>query len=451
MPIVDNFIFDDKKFNPLKNRLLINVFCIILITGYALDVIFAKLPTIVIYFNFLNILLSLILIILFFLHKITIPNIIRLQVLGLIANLLLSSFFNPVDSSDFASMFVRNVIIIFILVPVYGIYCGKNHIFQIGLGFMILYSLILIRGENQFLINNAPFLVFSAFIYHFGMYYIFDIIEKMQLKQIELSDDLKLQKDSLFTKNNDLKQKNEHIKQQSRELTQLLNTKDKLFSIIAHDLRGPVAGISGVSEILSQNIQDYDKEEIKVLIEEVHVSSKRTLNLLENLLIWANLQTGKIDYYPESFNLNVIILDIIDILNSSAKIKNITINYIPLDDNFDLYADKNMIHTILRNLISNAIKFTNSGGKINIIVKKNEIHYEIIISDNGIGIMDDVKNNLFCINSQISALGTKGEKGSGLGLVICKEFVEKHGGKIWFESQEGKGSDFKVIIPIVQA
>lgn len=446
MPIVDNFISDEKKFNPLKNRILIYVFCFILITGYTLDVFFAKLPTIVIYFNILNISLSIGLIIYLLFERISINNVVRFQILGLMGNLLLSSFFNSVTAPDFDSMFVRNVIIIFMLVPFYGMYCGKNHIFQICIGFILLYILILIRSDNHFLNNNAPFLIFSALIYHFAIYYIFDIIEKLQFKQIELSEDLQLQKENLLLQNINLEQKNVQINSQSNELSQLINTKDKLFSIIAHDLRSPVAGILGVTDILQQNFEDYQKDEILVLVNQLNTSSKKTLNLLENLLVWTNFQTGKIEFNPELFNINGIVTEIIEVLYSLAKTKNIIINY-DSTKQLMIVADKNMIHAIVRNLVSNAIKFTNVNGEINIKVIQNENHTEFSISDNGVGIKEDVKSSLFVINSKTTALGTKGEKGSGLGLVICKEFVEKHNGKIWFETKIGEGTDFKFSIP----
>ena len=446
MPIVDNFTNNEKKFNPLKNRLNTYIFCLILITGYTMDVFFAKLPVIVVYFNILNILVSFVLIIYLFFDRITINNVVRFQILGLMGNLLLSSFFNSVTAPDFDSMFVRNVIIIFMLVPFYGLYCGKNHVFQICIGFILLYILILIRSDNHFLINNAPFLIFSALIYHLAIYYIFDIIEKLQFKQIELSEDLQLQKENLLLQNINLEQKNVQINSQSNELTQLINTKDKLFSIIAHDLRSPVAGILGVTDILQQNFEDYEKEEILVLVGQLNTSSKKTLNLLENLLVWTNFQSGKIEFNPESFNINSVINEIIEVLYSLAKTKNIIINFNSLRE-LVIVADKNMIHTIVRNLVSNAIKFTNVNGEININVFQNDIYTEFSISDNGVGIKDEFKSGLFEINSKTTALGTKGEKGSGLGLVICKEFVEKHNGKIWFDTKIGEGTDFKFSIP----
>ena len=398
MPIVDNFISVEKKFNPLKNRILIYIFCIILMTGFILDVFFANLPLIVTYFNFYNLLLSIVLIVLFFFQRISISNVVRFQIIGLIVNIIVSIFFKSITAPDFASMFVRNTIIIFMLVPFYGLYCGKNQIFQIFLGFLVLYTIILFRSDNEFLINNAPFLIFSAFIYHFAIYYIFDIIEKLQFKQIVLREDLQLQKDNLQLKNIDLEQKNIQIEEQSNELTELLETKDKLFSIIAHDLRSPVAGTQGITEILCQNIKEYNSNEISECLEQINTSSKRTLILLENLLMWTNLQTGKIDFKPEFLDLKILLREIIEVSQSFSKIKNISIQ-LDLQEDFKVYADRNMIHTVIRNLISNAIKFTNENGEIIISGDRKDLDIQITVSDNGIGMNDKIKNSLFTFNS----------------------------------------------------
>ena len=165
------------------------------------------------------------------------------------------------------------------------------------------------------------------------------------------------------------------------------------------------------------------------------------------MLHWAKAQTGQIIYKPEKINLATIIKEVLQISSSIAKIKNITLNYIQ-SDAIEVYTDVNMLKIVLRNLISNAIKFTNPNGKIEVSAIQNQNHIEITVSDNGVGMNEETRNKLFKIDSTIITTGTAAEKGSGLGLILCKEFVEKQRGEIWVESKLGKGSDFKFTLPL---
>ncbi|SNR34944.1 PAS domain-containing sensor histidine kinase [Lutibacter flavus] len=235
------------------------------------------------------------------------------------------------------------------------------------------------------------------------------------------------------------------LKEREKQLKNLNASKDKLFSIIAHDLRNPFNSILGFSELLKENLEK--KEKSKVYVNIINSSAKTTLILLNNLLNWAKSQTGQINYTNSKIILSSIIQEIIDVSNSQAKIKNITINKIKSDE-IEVYANENMVKTILQNLISNAIKFTKSEGTINIAVISQQNQVEISISDNGVGINKDKLNLLFNVSSNPTSFGTEGEKGSGLGLVLCKEFVEILNGEIWVKSEVGKGSDFKFTLPL---
>lgn len=235
------------------------------------------------------------------------------------------------------------------------------------------------------------------------------------------------------------------LKEREKQLKDLNASKDKLFSIIAHDLRNPFNSILGFSELLKENLEK--KEKSKVYVNIINSSAKTTLILLNNLLNWAKSQTGQINYTNSKIILSSIIQEIIDVSNSQAKIKNITINKIKSDE-IEVYANENMVKTILQNLISNAIKFTKSEGTINIAVISQQNQVEISISDNGVGINKDKLNLLFNVSSNPTSFGTEGEKGSGLGLVLCKEFVEILNGEIWVKSEVGKGSDFKFTLPL---
>jgi PAS domain S-box-containing protein len=237
------------------------------------------------------------------------------------------------------------------------------------------------------------------------------------------------------------------LKQQESKLRELNSTKDKLFSIIAHDLRSPFDAILGLSELLIKNAKDFDVAKSEKYLGIINSTAENTLVLLDNLLIWANSQTGKNIYKPEKTNLRAIINEILQVSNSIAKIKNISLNYRQTED-LEVFADINMLKTILRNLISNAIKFTHSNGEITIFAVQNQNNIEITVSDNGVGMSEETQSKLFEIDANTTTAGTANEKGSGLGLILCKEFVEKHGGEIWVKSELGKGSTFEFSLPI---
>jgi len=224
-------------------------------------------------------------------------------------------------------------------------------------------------------------------------------------------------------------------------------TKDKLFSIIAHDLRGPFNNIIGLSGLLAKNENFTDNVQSEKYIEIINSTAKSTLVLLDNLLNWAKSQTGELSFRPEKIILSEVILEIIGLEKSLANAKNISLKYTPTK-HIELHTDENILKTVLRNIISNAIKFTNFGGNINVLTAINEQQVEISIVDDGVGMSGKTRDKLFDISTNITLLGTADEKGSGLGLVLCKEFVEKLGGNIWVKSEIGKGSDFKFNLPL---
>jgi len=243
------------------------------------------------------------------------------------------------------------------------------------------------------------------------------------------------------------KKSEQALKESETKLRESNATKDKFFSIIAHDLKSPFNAILGFSEILAQNHKKYDDEKREKIIKYVNNSANNTFKLLENLLTWSRSQSGVIRYSPEKLHLKILLFETILSLQEQAIKKNISI----LDTIFEndiVFADKNMIETVLRNLISNAIKFTNNGGNIIISSKKqNDSNFiEISIKDSGVGIPKGTIDDLFRIDKNTSTQGTDNEVGTGLGLILCKEFVEKHGGKIWVESEENEGSIFSFTI-----
>jgi len=237
------------------------------------------------------------------------------------------------------------------------------------------------------------------------------------------------------------------LKQSEMQLTELNATKDKLFSIMGHDLRAPLNNILGLSELLIERVRKSDTEKSVEYLEIIKVSVKNTLALLDNLLNWAKSQTGEINYKPEKIDLSTTIRQVIELLDPIARTKNISLSQIA-SEGIEIYTDERMLKTILRNLISNAIKFTKSGGSIivSVVTEKNQVQFSV--SDNGLGINAEVSKKLFKVSANTSSLGTANEKGSGLGLALCKEFVKKLGGDIWLKSKEGDGSDFRFTLPL---
>ncbi len=262
-------------------------------------------------------------------------------------------------------------------------------------------------------------------------------------QSIELSNlnkELKSTNKKIQTLNESLATKNEMLRESNM-------TKDKLFSIIAHDLRSPFNNILGFSELLIEKGNNFKSSRSETYLNIINSSANDSLILLDNLLNWAKSQTGTINIKPIKLILSNVILEVIKLEKSIANVKNISLNYFTSDE-IVVYADENMLKIVLRNLISNAIKFTKLEGEIGVYAISKQDWVEITISDNGIGMNEEKLKELFKLSSDASTLGTAKEKGSGLGLILCKEFVEKHNGKIWAESKEGKGSDFKFTLPL---
>jgi len=241
------------------------------------------------------------------------------------------------------------------------------------------------------------------------------------------------------------KQAEAELRELNTQLKELIATKDKFFSIIAHDLKSPFNVILGFGELLIRNLEKKDYNKLGKFAENIQSASVQAYDLLINLLEWSRMQTGKLQFKPTKFNINDMIDSIVSLCKYNLAQKNIDIQ-VQVNPELTLYADQNMIHTILRNLLTNAIKFTNTNGTISIVVENLGFRTEICVIDNGVGMTEQQLNNLFRIDNN-TTLGTSQEKGTGLGLILCREFVERHGGTIHVKSTKGKGSEFIVSIP----
>jgi len=237
------------------------------------------------------------------------------------------------------------------------------------------------------------------------------------------------------------------LKENEIKLRQLNADKDRFISILGHDLKNPFNNILGFSGILTDEIESLNNEEIKDIAKNINKSAHIINKLLEEILLWARTQQGKIPFKPQILNFRDICNNIFEVLKPNADAKNITIDF-STGDHINVFADVDMFKAVLRNLVSNAIKFTNAGGTISITANQTDSNITISVSDNGIGIAPHNLMKLFEMAEVSTTKGTAEETGTGLGLLLCKEFVEKHGGKIWVESEVGKGSDFKFTLPV---
>jgi len=232
------------------------------------------------------------------------------------------------------------------------------------------------------------------------------------------------------------------------KLRELNASKDRFFSIISHDIKNHFAAILGLSRLLTKPTYNDEPEKRIETATNLHESSKKLYSLLENLLEWATLQKDEIVIEPIDFNIYTIGQEAIELISLKAKTKNITISN-DIDEKMKVFADKNMIKTVIRNLVSNAVNFTNNNGRVIVesTLEGNELIIRVI--DNGVGINSENIHKLFRIDEKVIGRTTEGGKGTGLGLILCREFIEKNGGNMWVESELSKGSVFSFSVPII--
>lgn len=252
---------------------------------------------------------------------------------------------------------------------------------------------------------------------------------------------------TIHTQATKIERQNAELLATNQQLEELLATKDKFFSIIGHDLSSPISQMIGFTDMLENHIESFTTDELVMFLARLKESSMQGFRLLDNLLRWSQTQTGKISFNPSHCSLNEIIQNNINLHKEKAQHKEVEV-VLELSQSYELLLDPNMIDTVLRNLMSNAIKFTPKGGLIKIGVTPQEQVLVVNIKDTGVGISSANVTKLFRNDVHYSTKGTQNEKGTGLGLILCREFVEAHGGKIWVESVLGEGSEFKFTIPV---
>lgn len=240
----------------------------------------------------------------------------------------------------------------------------------------------------------------------------------------------------------------QNLEKKNEELSELNTMKNKFFSIIAHDVRNPFSGILGLSEILMEDFDSLEKEEMRKIVGLINNSTNKCFKLLENLLQWAKSQLNNIEINPNKNKLSPLIEKIFDVYQLQSENKKITLNS-KIKEDTSYYADENLVDLIIRNLVNNAVKFTRENGSITVSSSIQTDMLLISIADTGMGMPPEILNSLFKIGSNVTRKGSNKEDGTGLGLLVCYEFIKKSGGNISVQSEEGKGSVFTFSLPLV--
>ncbi len=251
----------------------------------------------------------------------------------------------------------------------------------------------------------------------------------------------------LKIQNENIRVANQKLAESEKKLMNLNATKDKFFSIISHDLKNPFSSLLSITDLLIQNYSTADEQEKISGIQKIQGSMQQIYNLLENLLTWSRSQSGRIEFQPVRFNLSNVLQENYNLHKTIAEKKKVQL-VANIPENLTVYGDREMINTVVRNLINNAIKFTGADKRVEIEVNNEVLFVMVLVKDQGIGIAKEDLNKLFRIDVKFKSRGTSGEKGTGLGLILCKEFVEKNGGKMIVRSTPGEGSEFGFTIPV---
>ncbi len=261
-------------------------------------------------------------------------------------------------------------------------------------------------------------------------------IQHLEQKNAELQSIIKRQQEGI----------EKIVEQRTRELIELIKTKDKFYRIIAHELRNPFNSILGILELLLSNYNDYDPIEIEDFLNVLYGTTNVSFELLVNLTEWLSLDSEKLSINPKEVNVSELLSEAILTTNLTAQQKDINVNNC-IAVNIFAFVDSNMVGTIFRNLLNNAIKFSNMKGCIDVSAQLKNEFVEISVKDNGVGLNEKTLKNIFKLEGVNSVQGTANENGTGFGLLLCKELVEIEGGQIWVESTIGMGSEFKFTIP----
>lgn len=417
------------------------------------DIIFIESEKYVLTINITNLILLAVSFILFLTKKIDVRHNYVIVIYALIANIIVTNIFE-IRNNQSIILFMRDSLSVFILMPLASIVIGKFQNLIIGGIYILVYVFIAFYTQNNFLVSNIIWTVSVFGGFSVCMFLFIRIVEITVSKQEKLTSKVILQNRELFTQANNLEEINKllnqqaiEIKSQQKELQKLNSTKDKLFSLIAHDLKTPMNSIIGLLEIMELKFDTMPEEKKKKYVQLIKAASVNTYALLENLLEWSISQTKNIECTPKKLRIGFLFNQISDLLGQAARNKKVMLN-IKYDENYEVMADEHMIVTVIRNLVSNGIKYTGENGTVTIKAERVENKIKISVIDTGVGIPSDNIEKLFKIENTSSTRGTSGESGTGLGLIISNDFLSKHGSQLKVSSETNIGTEFSFLLPL---
>ena len=421
------------KADKISNIFAITIFSLAAILFIRSDLyLFGKTPLFYQLLTFRLIYLLLTLIIIIGIIKTSKPKFLDIFVLGWFTiTLMIITYVNSTRPNIYIGHYIVDIVF---LTLIYLVFQSK-YLFQVCMG--LLFTLIELTTLFYYK-SNVSFLEINVIISTILLMNLFGIILSRQY-QISRRKEFR----SLYHE----KELKKELEKSSAELERINFSKDKFFSILAHDLRSPFNTILGFSEILHKNYHEYKDEERIMFINNIYVQNKRIYELLNNLLLWSQNQRNKIKYNPEVISIDDIVNKNLGLINLRCKEKGIQVPR-EITTQIDIYADDNMIDTVIRNLLTNAVKFTKKEGSIDVNITAENDFIKLSISDSGVGISEEKLRDMFQLNKTYSTPGTDNEKGTGLGLIICKEFIEANKGKIEVKSELEKGSEFTIYIPL---
>jgi signal transduction histidine kinase len=401
-------------------------------TGNVVDLFFNTNQVVGLYASLFCLVVAAVALVLVWRRSISIKVANGLVLYSVLLNVFLDIFFE-VHNPDINLIFYSNAMLLGLIILYSGFTLSRFHSLFIGLIiYGIIWWLVLTTGSD-FLKKSVPMLTVVLLTFLLGINLIIRVLENYHLLQQRL----------VF----DLKSRNRVLNERKNYLNKVNQTKDKLFSVMAHDLRSPLTSIMGFSSLIEDSLPNIDEKEARYYLSMVNHSAQKIQTLLEDLLEWGRIQTGQVLFSPQETNLSDLINEVMAYLEGNAALKLISLNSV-VDDDLMINADKNMMKAVIRNLVSNAIKFTHRKGKVTISAAKEQNWICIKVSDTGVGMNQDTLENLFANVAVDSKTGTLNEKGSGLGILVCREYVEIHKGSISASSVEGKGTVFTVLLPM---
>ncbi len=353
----------------------------------------------------------------------------------------------PADVVNYDNAYLTDLIYLFIVLPLVGFIGGKYHvlIFAVAINLYFLYCIL--YTDNDFLLKNYGINAFIIMVYSVTVFEIKRIIEKAVVVTDKMIEEIKDQKGELETQTQHLIEANELMLEQKEQVERMNTTKDKLFSIIAHDIKEPINNIQGLSELLQEQLLDFSEEERNVFIKKIFQSSQNLSDMMDRILNWSKSQLDSFTYSPERIELCNIYKRVLEYHSELLLDKELSCESGVCEHLF-VWADINMVEIVFRNLLVNAVKFSHKGGviKINITAQNNFVVTEII--DQGIGMSKETINRLLNPFDYYTSKGTHKEKGHGLGIKLVIEMIEQNKGTFNIESKEGEGSVFKYGLPV---